>query len=211
METPVEFWEVMFAVVAPLLLAVVEVFHPHPHDLFAIDLNRWLFVHYAQVLLFPLSAFAVAILVRRQSGLLPTMCRLAMFVFGVSYTVFDTAAGLVTGTLIKAAIASGNPDAWRPAIETIWTHPILGSVPAPMFAVLGSIALSIGAVLAAISLKRSGAAWGPILLLAISSFGISIFKTHAWPGGPLTFGGIGLAAAWLLWERRSVSETATLN
>ena len=39
------------------------------------------------------------------------------------------------------------------------------------------------------------------VLLALSSFGIGIFKTHAWPGGPLTFGGLAMAAGWLLWER----------
>jgi hypothetical protein len=33
-------------------------------------------------------------------------------------------------------------------------------------------------------------------LLALSSFGIAIFKTHAWPGGPLTFGGIAIASVW---------------
>jgi len=40
-----------------------------------------------------------------------------------------------------------------------------------------------------------------VVLLALSGFGISIFRTHAWPGGPLTFAGISLAGAWLLWER----------
>jgi hypothetical protein len=40
------------------------------------------------------------------------------------------------------------------------------------------------------------------ILLAASSFGIAIFATHAWPGGPLTFGGLALAGGWLLWERR---------
>jgi hypothetical protein len=40
-----------------------------------------------------------------------------------------------------------------------------------------------------------------VALLALSSFGIPIFKTHAWPGGPLTFGGFAVAAAWLQWER----------
>ena len=89
------------------------------------------------------------------------------------------------------------PDAWRAPIDAVWTHPIMGgSLLAPSFlAVLGSIALSVGAVAAAVSLKRSGSSWVPAVLLAVSSFGISVFKTHAWPGGPLTFGGLALAAA----------------
>jgi hypothetical protein len=48
---------------------------------------------------------------------------------------------------------------------------------------------------------RPGGSWAPVALLALSSFGIPIFKTHAWPGGPLTFGGFAVAAAWLQWER----------
>jgi hypothetical protein len=73
----------------------------------------------------------------------------------------------------------------------------------PLLALLGSIALSVGLVAAAVALRGRGASWGPALVLAVSSFGISVFKTHAWPGGPLTFGGIALAAVWLTWEHRA--------
>ncbi len=189
---------------APFLLAIVELFHPHPHDLLNVKVGTWLSVHYAQVPLFPLSALSVALLVRGHSGVAAAICRVAMFVFGVGYTVFDTAAGVVTGILVAAARNSSNPDSWRPAIDAIWMHPIVGGsplIPVPFLAVLGSVALSVGAVAAGVVLKRAGSSWGPVLLLAVSSFGIAVFKTHAWPGGPVTFGGIGVAAGWLLWER----------
>jgi len=39
------------------------------------------------------------------------------------------------------------------------------------------------------------------VLLGVSSFGITIFKTHAWPGGPLTFGGVAIANARLVGEQ----------
>lgn len=167
-------------------------------------MQTWLAVHYAQIPLFPLSAFAVAALVHGRAGIAPALCRVAMFVFGVSYTAFDTAAGIVTGILVKAAHASGTPEAWRAAIDAVWTHPVMGGspiIPAPFFAVLGSVALSVGAVAAAVALKREGSSCAPVLLLALSSFGIAIFKTHAWPGGPLTFGGLAVAAGWVQWER----------
>jgi hypothetical protein len=54
--------EIALVVGAPLLLAVVELFHPHPHDLLNLDVDTWLAVHYAQIPLFPLSALAVAAL-----------------------------------------------------------------------------------------------------------------------------------------------------
>jgi hypothetical protein len=196
--------EMALVVGAPLLLAVVELFHPHPQDLLKLDVQTWLVVHYAQIPLFPLSALAVTALVRGRADIAATLCRAAMFVFAVSYTAFDTAAGVVTGILVKAAHTSGTPDAWRAPINAVWIDPIMGGsplIPAPFLAVLGSVALPVGAVAAAVSLKRAGSSWAPVALLALSSFGIAIFKTHAWPGGPLTFGGLAVAGGWLLWER----------
>jgi hypothetical protein len=196
--------EIALVVGAPLLLAVVELFHPHPHDLLNLDVDTWLVVHYAQIPLFPLSALAMAALVRGRADIAATVCRVAMFVFAVSYTAFDTAAGIVTGILVKAAHASGTPDEWRAPINAVWTDPIMGGSPlisAPFLAALGSVALPVGAMAAAVSLKRAGSSWAPVALLALSSFGIAIFKTHAWPGGPLTFGGLAVAAGWLQWER----------
>jgi len=196
---------IVLVVGAPLLLAILEVFHPHPGDLLKLDVRTWLVVHYLQIPLFPLVALAVAMLLRGRTDIAAALSRVALFVFGVSYTAFDTAAGVVTGILVKAARASDNPDAWRPAIEAVWTHPVVGGspmmAPPPFLAVLGSVALSLGAVTAAISLKRAGSSWAPVTLLALASFGLGIFKTHAWPGGPLTFGGLAIAGAWVEWER----------
>ncbi|SAK90996.1 hypothetical protein AWB75_06392 [Caballeronia catudaia] len=186
-------------------LAVVELFHPHPRELMQLDVNVWLAVHYAQIPLFALAAIAIAALVRGLPGIAPMVCRIALFVFATSYIAFDTAAGVVIGIFVGAARASGDVNAWRMAIETIWTHPIVGSAPTlalPLLAVLGSTALSVGAAAAAVALRETGRSWPPLLLLVIASFGIAIFRTHAWPGGPLTFGGMGIAAAWLSWDAR---------
>jgi hypothetical protein len=199
-------WRIALSVGAPLLLAVVEMFHPHPGDVLSLDVGTWLVVHYAQIVLFPLAALAVTALIRDQAGVAAAICRVAMFLFAVSYVAFDTAAGIVTGILVEAAQKSPNPEIWRTAIDAIWTNPVIGGSPllaAPILAVLGSVALSVGTVFAAVALKRAGSSWGPVSLLAIAGFGIGVFKTHAWPGGPLTFGGIAIAAAWILWERNS--------
>jgi hypothetical protein len=196
--------DAVLVVGAPLSLAVLELFHPHADDLLKVDVQTWLAVHYVQILLFPLVGVAMAVLLRGRRDIAATISRVAAFIFAASYVAFDTAAGVVTGILVKTAHASGAPEAWRAPIEVIWTHPIVGgspSIPAPLLAVLGSVALSVAAVAAAISLKRDGTSLGPLVLLSLSSFGIAIFKTHAWPGGPLTFGGLAIAAAWLWWER----------
>lgn len=207
MEMQPELWEIALSVGAPFLLAIVELFHPHPHELLQLNVQTWLLVHYAQILLFPLSALGFAILVQGQTGIAATICRISMFLFSVAYTVFDTAAGIVTGILIKAANVSRTPDAWREAIDAVWFHPLVGGAPAPFLASAGSVALSLGAITAAIVLKRRGVSWWPLLLLSLSSFGIVVFKTHAWPGGPLTFGGMAVAAGWVRWERSYRSAT----
>ena len=204
---------VALVVAAPLVLAVVEIFHPRPHDLFDLDVATWMRVHYAQVALFPLSALSFAALLRGRRDIPAHLCRVGMFVFAIAFTAFDTAAGLVIGLLVKGAIASGAPETWRDMIDAVWFDPVLGGrgfTDAPLFALAGRLSLSIGAVAGAVSLKRAGHSWAPVLLLAIASLGINVFKSHAWPGGPLTFGGMAIAAGWIRWEavRRPARQPA---
>ena len=192
--------EGIFTIGAPLSLATLEIFHPIPHDLFHIDLRRWMVVHYAQIGLFPLCALSVVVLTRPASGFCANLCKVAMFVFAILFVAFDTAAGVVTGALLTTAQASGQLESYRSPIMTVWTHPVIGGSGSPMFAIAGSIAWSVGAVAAAFVVRRAGSSWGPVVLLIISAFGMSIFKTHAWPGGPITFGALSLAAAWLFFS-----------
>ena len=185
-----------FAVAAPLALAIVELFHPHAHDLLEVDLRRWTTVHYAQIVLFPLAALAVCVVVAGMSGAAAALCRTAMFVFAVSYIAFDTAAGVVTGVLVQAAHASGAPEAWRPAIQAIWDHAIVGgsSEGTPALAVIGTTAWLVGTLAAAAAHWRAQRSWVATAALVVSAFGLFVFRTHAWPGGPVTFGALAVAA-----------------
>lgn len=199
--------EAAFTVVAPLALAVLEIFHPHPHDLFHLDLGAWMAVHYLQIIFFPLVAVALALVVRGRRGFAAGLCRVAAFVFGVTWVAFDTAAGVTTGILLQAAQASGSPEAWRAPVMAVWAHPIVGGVASPdaappLLAVAGSLAWAIGCLAAAFALRRGGSSWSPVALLVISGASFAVFKTHAWPGGPIAFGALAAAAAWLCWKRR---------
>lgn len=196
------------AVGAPLLLAVLELFHPHPpHDLLQLNFHVWLWIHYLQIPLFPLSALAVAIVIRGLNGTAASIARVGLFVFAIDYTAFDTAAGIVTGELVKAAHASGNPEVWRPAIEAVWDHPIIGGSPhkAPVLAVVGTMSWLIALLSTAIAMRRAGVSWGPVLVIAFAAFPLLLFKTHAWPGGPITFGTLSIGAAWLTIQSRTRS------
>jgi hypothetical protein len=197
-------WSTLVSIGAPLILAVVEMFHPHPHDLLNIDAQRWLMVHYAQLALFPLAALSQILLIWGITGYAAGVCRIAMFVFGVSFVAFDTAAGLVTGVFVRAAYASGTPELWRGPLLAIWTHAVIGGSPdgAPVLAVLGTIAWLVGSLAAAIAVWRPWSSWWPSAFLIVSSFGLFVFRTHAWPGGPITFGALAAASSIVQWDRR---------
>jgi len=129
-----------------------------------------------------------------------------MFVFAVSFTAFDTAAGVVTGILVKEAQSTGMFEAWQQPIMTVWRHRIVGGAPgtSPLLAVMGSVAWSVGLVGVAVGVWRTQRSWILVLLLIVSAFGLSVFKTHTWPGGPISFGALGMAAMWL--ERKRLRE-----
>jgi hypothetical protein len=118
--------ETALVVGAPLLLAILEIFHPHPHDLFRLDLRAWMAVHYLQIVLFPLAALALMRLVRGRPGLAAGLCRVCAFVFGVTWIAFDSVAGVATGILLQAAHASGSPETWRAPVTTIWARRVPG-------------------------------------------------------------------------------------
>ncbi len=100
----------------------------------------------------------------------------------------------MTGILLGAAAASGAPEAWRAPILAIWTHPVVGGEGAPLLAMLGSLAWLAGALATAWALRRAGSSWMVLALLAVSGLGFVLFRTHAWPGGPVAFGALAAAA-----------------
>jgi len=188
----------LLSIAAPLALAAVELFHPRPHDLFDLDMRVWLPIHYLQIPLFPLTALSMALLARPGSAA-ATVCRSAMFVFAIAYTAFDTAAGVVTGELITAARASHEPDVWLLPVMTVWNNAIVGTGGGrpPVLGAAGTFAWTIGAIAAAISVRRAGAPWGPVILLVVSGVTLLVFLSHAFPSGPVTFGALAAASIWL--------------
>ena len=101
------------------------------------------------------------LLIRGRRGFAAGLCRVAAFVFGVTWIAFDSVAGVATGILPQAAQASGSPEAWRAPVMSIWAHPIVGggatpdSAP-PLLAVAGSLAWGIGSLAAAYTLRGAG-------------------------------------------------------
>jgi hypothetical protein len=71
---PWRFLDTALVVGAPFCLAILELFHPRPHDLFTVDLSAWMPVHYLQIPLFPLTVLALVRLVRDRAGWAPALC-----------------------------------------------------------------------------------------------------------------------------------------
>src|SRR5262245_52955527 len=194
-------WKPLMVVAAPLMLAAVEVFHPHPHDLFDVDIARWMAVHYAQIVLFPLAAWSQVMLVEQHRGYAATICEIAMCIFAVAYVAFDTSAGLVTGLLVRAAHLTNAPELWRAPVLAVRTDPVVGgsSGGAPALAVIGTLAWLVGTLCSAVVVRRARHSWLPVALLVVSALGLLVFRTHAWPGGPVTFGSLAAAVALVAW------------
>jgi hypothetical protein len=73
---------------------------------------------------------------------------------------------------------------------------------APALAMIGTMAWLVGSLSASVALRRAGQPWLPTMALIASALGLLVFRTHAWPGGPLTFGALALAAATTRWGNR---------
>jgi hypothetical protein len=74
----------------------------------------------------------------------------------------------------------------------------------PLLAMLGVVAWLLGAV----AVRRAGSSWTRVVLLVMSAPGLVVSRTHAWPGGPVTFESLAAAAAWLQWERTAPAKLA---
>jgi hypothetical protein len=160
--------------------------------------TRWLGVHLVMLALFPLSGLALAQAVSGVASRSARLARRALAVFAVVYAGFDTFAGLATGTVIQSAGAIGAAEqaVTVHAVKGLFTHPING-----LLFVLGTGAWTVGAVAVAFTLWKTGAPRGPAILIAVA--GPLLFLDHPPPFGPITFGAVAVALAWLCWRRRT--------
>jgi len=133
---------------APLLLAGVLLKHP-PNPAAAVD--WWLTLHVILLPLFGLGALAVYLLIEGINGLAATVSRLAIGVFVVVYSAYDTLFGLAKGILTRHGVAlpAEQQATVQQAIEAI-----SGSRIGNVIAVVGSAGWTVGVLAAAIALSR---------------------------------------------------------
>jgi hypothetical protein len=95
----------------PLILAVLEYFHPEPGGVAeAVDQGGWFMTfHFIQLPLIGLMALAVYLLTEGLEGRAMMVSRWAVGVFAVYFSAYDAAAGIATGYALRrrSAAASG--------------------------------------------------------------------------------------------------------
>lgn len=144
---------------------------------------------------------------RRGAQLLAILSMIATFVFLIFYTVLDAIGGIGLGRTIEATqrlagdgqLDQAQVDGVALVVNTVWTDPIAGGV-GSFVSQTGSWAVFTSATFLAASLfMASKVPWPTVLLLV--GFGWELQLSHTMPHGPIAFGLLLVAAAWIWFAR----------
>ena len=207
------------AIVLPSgLLATLELFHATGHydaiyKTLSANIDRWLTVHYLQLLLFPLTAWSVYALSQEldrdaESDLfdraMSKVILVAMTVFGLGYAAFDSIAGIGSAILVKESQAilaiPGAPD-----FEDGFVELTQGFFHSPLSAAIARVAIAgaiVGFIFTAAKIYqriKDPYRTIPIVLFAGACYGVT--RPHAPPWGPITYGMLCAAIAVTLFRK----------
>jgi hypothetical protein len=181
------------ALAAPLLWMVVALLHPAEPQ----DSGRWVFVHYAQLVLTPFLAFAVWNLLDGIRSTAATISRIALAVWMVFFSAYDATAGLATGLLARHAdsLSGAEQTAVNSAADWLLNDGLLpgGAI---WLAAVPTIAWPTTVIAAAVALHQAGARLAVAVCLVLSS----LFLGHA--SYPAAIGLAFFVAAEVLWMRQ---------
>jgi hypothetical protein len=188
-------WAIAFA--TPLLWMVIALLHPEEPQ----DSARWVFVHYAQLVLTPFLAFAVWNVLEGIHSQAATVSRAALAVWMVSFSAYDATAGLATGLLARHAdtLSGAEQTAVNSAADWLLNDGLLpgGAI---WVAAMATIAWPTTMIAVAVALHQVGARLAVAVCFVLSS----IFLLHAsYPGA------VGLAFFFVgevLWFRQRGAE-----
>ena len=136
------------------------------------------------------------------------LSRAATLVFLIFYTALDAIGGIGLGRsmlTVESLAASGQwnreqVDGVVRFLNMMWTDPWVGGVDS-FISETGSWAVFVAALAAAIGLFLSRSVpWPPLLILV--AFGWELQTSHASPHGPIAFGLLIIASAWIWWAQR---------
>src|SRR5918997_6424017 len=178
----------------PLVLAVLEIFHPRPSGVSdSVEVGGWfMWFHIIQVPLFGLMALAGYLLTEGLEGRAVSVSRWAIGVFAVFFSAYDAAAGIATGYALRNAqgLSAGAQEAVHDAVIDMPGLSLIFGL-----SIVGTGAWVVALIAAAMALRRAGAPRGVFILLILA--GVFLLLGHPFPGGTLAFGCFFLATAWL--------------
>jgi hypothetical protein len=195
-------------IAGPLVLAVVLWWHPaggeNVYEGVRDDVDAWLFVHTAFLLVTPLLGIAAFVLLQGLSSRAATVSRIALVFFLVFYTAYETSVGIGTGILVDYAngLPASEQAVVADAIQDYNRNPILTDPSLSMVA--GALGWIIAMIAAAVAFRREGAGWSLTLLIGFAA----VFAIHPPPIGPV--GLVCFAAAVVLVERNRARDAAAL-
>ena len=185
---------------ALLALAVVLYWHPpggqNVFEGVSPDVDAWLFVHTALLLAFPALGLAAFQLLRGVESRAATVSRVAVVLFLVFYTAYETTIGVGTGVLVD--YANGLPPAEQAAVADAiqdYNRDWIVAEPASIALIVGFFGWVVAMFAAAFALRREGATKTVTALVA----GAALFAIHPFPVGPV--GLLCLVGALVLIER----------
>ena len=161
--------------------------------------GRWLAVHLAGLVIFPLVGIAVCWMLP-PGRLASHISRLALVPYMVLYTAFDAIAGI--GTAIVAGYRQGLPVDQQPIADGIMWSLMGESDPAFYLAEVASYAWAVGTAAAAVALLQERR-WRVALPLVLG--GAVFFHSHFPPFGAIS-GALLAIAAWQFLATRNVSQ-----
>jgi hypothetical protein len=173
-------WRTLLLVGAPLSWIPVAFLHPaaSPDTVYedlAAAADRWLFVHFAQLVLTLLFGVAMWIAVAGRRGLAATITRVAVPVYLVSFAAFDTVAGIATGLVVRHAqtLPASQIDGAASTTEYLALNYMTGDF-SPL-AFISGISLTAAVVGVAMTLRSVGAS----RVVWIGAFGGVLLNLHA--------------------------------
>jgi hypothetical protein len=182
----------------PILTGTLLLFHPLPeaaememtelprglalYQLMAPIADGFLIVHMLFPLALALLGLSIILLLNNVRGTAATLSRASAFVFVITYVMYETIIGTVTGLLIRdaAALSPTEQAVIGDVIHRNFTDPILGDLPS-VLSVTAWLSWFFAVTFAALALRRSGKPLGACILLGLSF----IFISHASMLGPL--------------------------